>query len=164
MANSHSSESAPPRPWGGRGQSPTLLFHPGTQTPHPPMGPAVALFAEFLLPGNVGMGRHLPGVCVLQCGHGRGTPGEDSRVHGLAVLVAREGFSPWLSWFVTSQGWFGARFGPKKPPFKWGLPAWGQSLCGAPEGTFGLARPFGASQCPLSSPGTAQLGSEAAMG
>lgn len=72
------------------------------------------------------MGNHLPRVCALWCGHGRDTPGKDS-------LCWWEGLSPWISWFVTSQGWFGARFGPQSLLSSWGLPGWGKSLCGAPE-------------------------------
>lgn len=66
----------------------------------------------------------------MWCGHGRDTPGKDS-------LCWWEGLSPWISWFVTSQGWFGARFGPTLCPqsllSSWVLPGWGKSLRGAPE-------------------------------
>lgn len=158
----------PAKAMGRKGQSPALLFQPGTPTPHPAMGPEMALLAKFPLPGNVGMGNHLPGVCVLWCAHGRDTPGRNSCVCGLTVLVAMEGLSPWVSWFVTSQGWFGARFGPTLHPqsllSRWGLPGWGQSLLGLLKRLTWAGTAFGAARCPPSSSGTAQLGSEVAMG
>lgn len=89
------------------------------------MGPAMALLAKFLLPGNVGMGNHLPGVCALWCGHGRDTPGT------LTVLVGRA--QPMDLLVCHLPGWFGARFGPQSLLSSWGLPGWGKSLRGAPE-------------------------------
>lgn len=62
---------------GRKGAEPSAVI-PARHSNTPAMGPARALFAKFLLPGNVGMGNHLPGVCVLWCGHGRDAPGKES--------------------------------------------------------------------------------------
>lgn len=158
----------PAKAMGRKGAEPNSIISPRHSNAPSTHGASSGPVCRISAPRKCGDGEAPPwGLCPAvwsRQGHSRGglpcararCAGGEGRVQPVALLVCH------LPGLVWSQVW--SHTASPKPPFKWGLPVWGQSLCGAPKGTFGLARPFGASQCPLSSPGTARLGSEAAIG
>lgn len=117
---------------------------------------------RYFCPRHVGMGSHLPGGCGYgRTGHGCSCEGLLCVPAGLAMLMAREGFS--LPGLVLSWVWL--HTAPLKPPL-WpgGLLGWGQSLCGAPRVMARLAGSFGIARGPLLSLGPTWPGSEVTVG